>query len=86
MSATAYGGAAILLLIGVTLADNVLAAGNCEAFGRTYRDGESFTLSTGEYGYPRTYICTGGTWRDYDGTLCQLRPGRRCMPVANATA
>ncbi len=87
MSATAYGGAAILLLVGAIFAEGAPAAGStCEAFGRTYRDGESFTLSTGEYGYPRTYICTGGTWRDYDGTLCQLRPGRGCMPVANPTA
>ena len=87
MSATAFGGAAILLLIGVTLAESAPAAGSaCEAFGRIYRDGESFTLSTGEYGYPRTYICTRGTWKEYDGTLCQLRPGGRCMPVANATA
>jgi len=87
MSATAYGGAMILMLIGATLAESALAAGStCEAFGRIYRDGESFTLSTGEYGYPRTYICTRGTWNEYDGTLCQLRPGGRCMPVANATA
>ena len=85
MSATAYGGAMILLLIGATLAESALAAGSaCEAFGRTYRDGESFTLS--DSGYPRTYICTRGTWKEYDGTLCQLRPGGRCMPVANATA
>ena len=86
MFATAFGGAAILLLIGVTLAESAPTAGSaCEAFGRIYRDGESFTLSAGEYGYPRTYICTRGTWKEYDGTLCQLRPGGRCMPVANAT-
>jgi hypothetical protein len=80
MSATASRGAASLLLIGVTLAESTLAASNtCDAFGRLYRDGESFTLSTGEYGYPITYICTRGTWKEYDGTLCQLRPGGRCM-------
>jgi hypothetical protein len=80
MSATAYGGARILLLIGITFAESALAAGSaCDAFGRIYRDGESFTLSTGEYGYPITYICTRGTWKEYDGTLCQLRPGGRCM-------
>jgi hypothetical protein len=84
MSATAYGGAAVLLLIGV-LAESAPAAGSsCEAFGQIYRDGGSFTLS--DSGYPRTYICTHGTWKEYDGTLCQLRPGGRCMPVANATA
>jgi len=83
MSATAWGGAAILVVIGVTLPKSTIAAGSaCEAFGRTYRDGESFTLSTGEYGYPRTYICARGTWREYDGTLCQLRPRSECMPVA----
>jgi hypothetical protein len=80
MSTTASRGAASLLLIGVTLAESTLAASNtCDAFGRIYRDGESFTLSTGEYGYPITYICTRGTWKEYDGTLCQLRPGGRCM-------
>jgi hypothetical protein len=80
MSATAHRGRAILLLIGITLAESALAAGTaCDAFGRDYRDGESFTLSTGEYGYPITYICTRGTWKEYDGTLCQLRPGGRCM-------
>jgi hypothetical protein len=79
MSATAYGGAAILLLMGVALAESAPTSGAaCESFGRTYRDGESFTLSTGEYGYPITYICTHGTWKEYDGTLCQLRPGGRC--------
>lgn len=87
MSATVYGGAAILLLLGIALVESAPAAGSTrEAFGRIYRDGESFTLSTGEYGSPRTYLCTRGTWEEYDGTLCQLRPGGRCMAVAYATA
>ena len=87
MSATSHGGAAILLLLGVTLVEIAPAAGStCEAFGRGYRDAESFTLSGGDYGSPRVYICTRSTWKEYDGSLCQLRPGGRCMAIADAAA
>jgi len=48
------------------------APADCEAFGRVYRDGQSFTLSTGEYGDPRTYICDHGRWNEYDGNLWQF--------------
>jgi hypothetical protein len=37
------------------------------AFGKMYKDGESFTLSTGEYGSLVTYVCVDGTWSSYDG-------------------
>jgi hypothetical protein len=60
----------MVLLVSIALANGALAArADCEAFGRTYRDGESFTLSTGEYGDRRVYICTHGKWNDYDGSL-----------------
>jgi hypothetical protein len=39
----------------------------CMAFGKMYKDGESFTLSTGEYGSLVTYVCVDGTWSSYDG-------------------
>jgi hypothetical protein len=103
MSATAYGGAAIVLLLGVSLVERAPSASStCEAFGRFYREGESFTLSSGEYGSQRVYICTRGSWQEYDGSLCQLRLRGRCdvtlgqrncgrpelarLPIANATA
>jgi hypothetical protein len=85
MSATSHGGAAIVLLLGVALVESAGASSTCEAFGRSYREGESFSLSSGEYGSPRVYICTRGTWEEYDGSLCQLRPRGRCdVPLAIA--
>ena len=39
----------------------------CTAFGKIYKDGETFTLSTGEYGSLVTYVCVDGTWSSYDG-------------------
>jgi hypothetical protein len=58
------------LLVSIALANEAFAASaDCEAFGRAYRDGQSFTLSTGEYGDRRVYICTHGKWNDYDGSL-----------------
>jgi hypothetical protein len=86
MSATAYGGGAIVLLLGVTLVESApTASSTCQAFGRVYREGESFSLSSGEYGSPRVYICTRGTWEEYDGSLCQMRPRGRCdVPFAMA--
>jgi hypothetical protein len=57
----------IVLLTSIALPKAAPAAGaDCEAFGRVYRDGQSFTLSTGEYGDRRVYICTHGKWNDYD--------------------
>jgi hypothetical protein len=48
---------AIVLLISVALANQALAAGaDCAAFGRAYRDGQSFTPSTREYRDRRIYI------------------------------
>jgi hypothetical protein len=69
----------IVLLMSSALAEGAAAAGvaDCEAFGQVYRDGQSFTLSTGEYGDRRTYICTHGKWNDYDGSLGQLRRAAR---------
>jgi hypothetical protein len=62
----------MVLLTSVVVANGAPAAGaDCEAFGRVYRDGQSFTLSTGEYGDRRVYICTHGKWNDYDGSLWQ---------------
>jgi hypothetical protein len=75
MSATAYGGAAVVLLLCENLVDSApTASSTCEALGRFYRQGESFSLSSGEYGSPRVYMCTRGTWEEYEGSLCQLRP------------
>jgi hypothetical protein len=63
----------IVVLMSVAVAKVAPAASaNCEAFGRVYRDGQSFTLSAGEYGDRRIYICTHGKWNDYDGSLWQL--------------
>jgi hypothetical protein len=53
------------------------AAADCQAFGQVYRDGPSFTLSTGEYGYRRVYICTNGKWNDYDGSVLPLHRAAR---------
>lgn len=73
MRASAYVCAAMVLLMSITLARGAPAARtDCEAFGRVYRDGQSFTLSTGEYGDPRTYVCNHGTWNEYDGNLWQF--------------
>jgi hypothetical protein len=74
MQSSACAGAAIVLLTSIAFAQVApVARGDCEAFGRVYRDGESFTLSTGEYGDRRTYICTHGRWNEYEGNLWQLR-------------
>ncbi len=74
MHAGAYIFAAMALLMSIALAKGDPAArGDCEAFGRVYRDGQSFRLSTGEYGDPRIYICNHGTWNEYDGNLWQFR-------------
>jgi hypothetical protein len=69
---------AIGLLISVALVNGALAArADCEAFGRAYRDGQSFTLSTGEYGDRRLYICIDGKWNDYQGNLGQRHRAAR---------
>jgi hypothetical protein len=68
----------IMLLMNIAFVQEaVAAAADCQAFGRVYRDGQSFTLSTGEYGDRRVYICTNGKWNDYDGNLLQLRRAAR---------
>jgi hypothetical protein len=70
MRASPHMCTSMVLLVSVALANEALAAGtDCEAFGRAYRDGQSLTLSTGEYGDRRVYICTHGKWNDYDGSL-----------------
>jgi hypothetical protein len=70
MSATADGGAAILLpwasQLEKALSPQVASAGP----GQIYGDGESFPLS--DSGYP-TYICTHSTWKEYDGTRFPAR-------------
>jgi hypothetical protein len=53
-------GLAALVLISVNRAD--AARRGCVAFGKLYKDGESYTISTGEYGYLETYVCVDGTW------------------------
>ena len=74
MQAKVCAGAAIALLTGIAVAKGApVARADCEAFGQVYRDGESFTLSTGEYGERRAYICTHGSWNEYDANLWQLR-------------
>ncbi len=73
MQASAYKCAAVMLLMSIALGQGAMPArADCEAFGRVYRDGQSFTLSTGEYGDPRTYICDHGRWNEYDGNLWQF--------------
>lgn len=78
MRASLHMCTSIVVLASIALANEALAASaDCEAFGRAYRDGQSFTLSTGEYGDRRVYICTHGKWNDYDGSLLpQHRPAR----------
>jgi hypothetical protein len=69
---------AMVLLVSIAVAKGApIARAECEAFGRSYRDGQSFTLSTGEYGEPRTYICNHGTWNEYDGYLWQFHRSAR---------
>jgi hypothetical protein len=70
--------AAIALLMGVSLAEGAPAAKgspgprtDCDAFGRIYRDGETFTISTGLEGATTVHVCTHGTWKQYDGSLWQ---------------
>jgi len=38
------------------------ARSGCQAFGKTYRDGESYTLSFGEFGRQEIHVCANGTW------------------------
>jgi hypothetical protein len=46
-----------MLLVSIAVAQEARgAAADCQAFGRVYRDGQSFTLSTGEYGDRRVYM------------------------------
>lgn len=73
MHSSAYICAAMALLMSIAFAKGAsVARADCQAFGRVYGDGQSFTLSTGEYGDPRTYICEHGTWHEYDGNLWQF--------------
>jgi hypothetical protein len=68
----------MVLLMSIAIASAAPAAGtDCEAFGRVYRDGQSFTLSTGEYGDRRIYICSHGKWNDYDDGLWQRHRAAR---------
>lgn len=78
MRASANICAAMALSMSIVLAEGAsVPRVDCEAFGRVYRGGQSFTLSTGEYGDPRTFICNRGTWNEYDGNLWQFhRPER----------
>jgi hypothetical protein len=78
----------IMLLVSIAVAQEARgAAADCQAFGRVYRDGESFTLSTGEYGDCRVYICTNGKWNDYDGSVLPLhRPARPASAPRSATS
>jgi hypothetical protein len=80
-------GAAIALLMGASLAGgahiaNVAKAApapkgvpaartGCDAIGRTFRDGENFTVSSGLDGATIVHVCTHGAWRQYDGSLWQ---------------
>ena len=78
MRAGAYIFAAMALLMSTALAKGAPAARTeCEAFGQVYREGQSFKLSTGEYGDPRIFICNHGTWNEYDGNLWQFHRSPR---------
>jgi hypothetical protein len=53
-------GLVALVLVSVNGAD--AARKGCVAFGKPYKDGESYTISTDEYGYRETYVCVDGIW------------------------
>jgi hypothetical protein len=54
---------AFLLFFGLAVVNQADAARRgCQAFGKQYRDGESYTISIGEYGRLETYVCVDGNW------------------------
>ena len=62
--------AALALLTGLAGTNEAYAArarGECEAYGKIYGEGGSYTISTGEFGTEITYVCFHGTWQSYEG-------------------
>jgi hypothetical protein len=41
--------------------------GGCVAYGKTYKNGESYIISSGDFGSLVTYVCINGTWYGQDG-------------------
>jgi hypothetical protein len=53
----------LVLFLSLAVANRADAARKgCQAFGKLYKDGESYTVSTGEDGWLETYVCVNGTW------------------------
>ena len=55
----------ILTIVAVNRAHDLRRG--CVSFGKTYKNGESFILSTGDNGYLVTYVCVDGTWNSSGG-------------------